>query len=132
MFLSAGDFQRAIKIICEYGWIDMLIKVGRQLDKAERSTLTSIAKKLRQLGATHGAAEIFSRLGDDPDVADVLVNAQAWPEAFELAERNPKLKSRVFGPYAKWLAETGRFSEAHKGIFQTIDQWKEENVHSKN
>lgn len=116
MFLSAGDIDRAISIIAEYGWIDMLIKVGRQLDKADRDNLSMIAKKLKQLGATHGAAEIFSRLGDDPDVADVLVDAQAWPEAFELAERNPKLKSRVYGPYARWLAETGRFSEAQEGI----------------
>lgn len=115
MFLSAGDIDRAISIIAEYGWIDMLIKVGRQLDKADRDNLSMIAKKLKQLGASHGAAEIFSRLGDDPDVADVLVDAQAWPEAFELAERNPKLKSRVYGPYARWLAETGRFSEAQEG-----------------
>ncbi|XP_001602472.1 intraflagellar transport protein 122 homolog [Nasonia vitripennis] len=124
MFLSAGDVQRAIKIISEYGWIDMLIKVGRQLDKAERDSLSTIAKKLRQLGATHGAAEIFSRLGDDPDVADVLVDAQAWHEAFELAERNPKLKARVYGPYARWLAETGRFSEAQKA-FQMAGQPEE-------
>ena len=116
MFLSAGDIDRAISIIAEYGWIDMLIKVGRQLDKADRDNLSMIAKKLKQLGASHGAAEIFSRLGDDPDVADVLVDAQAWPEAFELAERNPKLRSRIYGPYARWLAETGRFSEAQEGM----------------
>lgn len=120
MFLSAGDVDRAINIIAEYGWIDMLIKVGRQLDKADRDNLTVIAKKLKKLGATHGAAEIFNRLGDDPDVADVLVEAQAWPEAFELAERNPKLKARIYGPYARWLAETGHFSEAQKGNFTQI------------
>ncbi|XP_077265582.1 intraflagellar transport protein Oseg1 [Temnothorax americanus] len=124
MFLSAGDIDRAISIIAEYGWIDMLIKVGRQLDKADRDNLSMIAKKLKQLGASHGAAEIFSRLGDDPDVADVLVDAQAWPEAFELAERNPKLKSRVYGPYARWLAETGRFSEAQEA-FQMAGQPEE-------
>ncbi|XP_014477546.1 PREDICTED: intraflagellar transport protein 122 homolog [Dinoponera quadriceps] len=124
MFLSAGDVDRAISIIAEYGWIDMLIKVGRQLDKADRDNLSMIAKKLKQLGASHGAAEIFSRLGDDPDVADVLVDAQAWPEAFELAERNPKLKSRVYGPYARWLAETGRFSEAQEA-FQMAGQPEE-------
>lgn len=122
MFLSAGDVDRAISIIAEYGWIDMLIKVGRQLDKADRDNLSMIAKKLKQLGASHGAAEIFSRLGDDPDVADVLVDAQAWPEAFELAERNPKLKSRVYGPYARWLAETGRFSEAQEGS-GSLSKW---------
>ncbi|KAG6796046.1 intraflagellar transport protein [Apis mellifera caucasica] len=121
MFLSAGDIDRAINIIAEYGWIDMLIKVGRQLDKTDRDNLTIIAKKLKRLGATHGAAEIFSRLGDDPDVADVLVEAQAWPEAFELAERNPKLKARIYGPYARWLAETGHFSEAQKA-FQIAGQ----------
>ncbi|KYN08527.1 PREDICTED: intraflagellar transport protein 122 homolog [Cyphomyrmex costatus] len=124
MFLSAGDIDRAISIIAEYGWIDMLIKVGRQLDKADRDNLSMIAKKLKQLGASHGAAEIFSRLGDDPDVADVLVDAQAWPEAFELAERNPKLKSRIYGPYARWLAETGRFSEAQEA-FQMAGQPEE-------
>uniref|UniRef100_A0A6P3UIJ5 Intraflagellar transport protein 122 homolog n=1 Tax=Bombus terrestris TaxID=30195 RepID=A0A6P3UIJ5_BOMTE len=121
MFLSAGDVDRSINIIAEYGWIDMLIKVGRQLDKADRDNLTVIAKKLKKLGATHGAAEIFNRLGDDPDVADVLVEAQAWPEAFELAERNPKLKARIYGPYARWLAETGHFSEAQKA-FQIAGQ----------
>lgn len=115
MFLSAGDLNKAIQIISEHGWIDMLIKVGRQLDKAERESLSLIAKKLRQLGATHGAAEIYGRLGDDIDVADVLVDAQAWSDAFELVERNSKLKSRVYGPYARWLAENGRFSEAQKG-----------------
>ncbi|KYN32363.1 hypothetical protein ALC56_13220 [Trachymyrmex septentrionalis] len=124
MFLSAGDIDRAISIIAEYGWIDMLIKVGRQLDKADRDNLSMIAKKLKQLGASHGAAEIFSRLGDDPDVADVLVDAQAWPEAFELAERNPKLRSRIYGPYARWLAETGRFSEAQEA-FQMAGQPEE-------
>ncbi|XP_029052422.2 intraflagellar transport protein 122 homolog [Osmia bicornis bicornis] len=121
MFLSAGDIDRAINIIAEYGWIDMLIKVGRQLDKLDRDNLTVIAKKLKNLGATHGAAEIFSRLGDDPDVADVLVEAQAWPEAFELAERNPKLKARIYGPYARWLTETGHFSEAQEA-FQIAGQ----------
>ncbi|CAB0043487.1 unnamed protein product [Trichogramma brassicae] len=124
MFLSAGDTNRAIKIISEYGWVDMLIKVGRQLDKAEHDHLSMIAKRLRQLGATHGAAEIFSRLGDDPDVADVLVDAQAWHEAFELVDRNPKLTSRVYGPYARWLAETGRFSDAQKA-FQKAGQPEE-------
>ncbi|XP_012279174.1 intraflagellar transport protein 122 homolog [Orussus abietinus] len=127
MFLAAGDIQRAINIIAEYGWVDMLIKVGRQLDRAERDSLSTIARKLRQLGATHGAAEIFGRLGDDPDVADVLVDAQAWPEAFELAERNPKLKPRVYGPYARWLAETGRFSEAQEA-FQMAGQTEESTV----
>ncbi|XP_076277313.1 intraflagellar transport protein Oseg1 isoform X1 [Lasioglossum baleicum] len=123
-FLSAGDVDRAINIIAEYGWIDMLIKVGRQLDKSDRDNLTIIAKKLKKLGATHGAAEIFSRLGDDPDVADVLVDAQAWPEAFELAERNPKLRARIYGPYARWLAETGHFSEAQEA-FQIAGQSEE-------
>ncbi|KAJ8666894.1 hypothetical protein QAD02_008556 [Eretmocerus hayati] len=124
MFLSAGDVQRAVKIISDNGWVDMLIKVGRQLDKAERDSLGVIAKRLKQLGATLGAAEIFARLGDDPDVADVLVDAHAWNEAFELAERNPKLRARVYGPYARWLAETGRFSEAQKA-FQMAGQPEE-------
>ncbi|XP_074101716.1 intraflagellar transport protein Oseg1 [Cotesia typhae] len=124
MFLAAGDVERAINIVSEHGWIDMLIKIGRQLDKAQRDSLYAIAKKLREMGATHGAAEVFSRLGDDPDVADILVDAQAWPEAFELVERNPKLKSRVYGPYARWLAETGRFSEAQEA-FQMAGQTEE-------
>ena len=48
MFLSAGDVDRSINIIAEYGWIDMLIKVGRQLDKADRDNLTVIAKKIKK------------------------------------------------------------------------------------
>ncbi|XP_014208959.2 intraflagellar transport protein 122 homolog [Copidosoma floridanum] len=114
MFFAAGDPQSAVCIAVEYGWIDLLLKLGRELDRADRETLSRIAQRLRQLGASHASAEVFSRLGDEPDVADILVNAQAWSEALELAERNPQLKPRVYGPYANWLAESGRFSDAQQ------------------
>lgn len=38
MFLAAGDVQRAIHLVAEYGWNDRLIIVGRQLHKAERGS----------------------------------------------------------------------------------------------
>lgn len=115
MFFLAGDIQSTINLIFENNWIDMLIKVGRQLDKTELENLSAIAKKLKQVGANNEAAEIFSRLGGDSDIADILIAAQAWTEALEFIEKNPKLKSKICSSYAKWLYELGQYSEAQKG-----------------
>ena len=35
MYLSAGETTKAIEIIGEHGWVDMLTVVGRKLDKAD-------------------------------------------------------------------------------------------------
>ncbi len=35
MYLSAGETTKAIDIIGEHGWVDMLTEVGRKLDKAD-------------------------------------------------------------------------------------------------
>ena len=35
MYLSAGETTKAIEIIGEHGWVDMLTEVGRKLDKAD-------------------------------------------------------------------------------------------------
>ena len=35
MYLSAGETTKAIEIIGEHGWVDMLTDVGRKLDKAD-------------------------------------------------------------------------------------------------
>lgn len=69
---------------------------------------------------TFGATEIFSRLGNDPDVADVLVDAQVWPEAFKLAERNPKLKSRIYGPHYYYSHKADIYF-AYEEVFRYTD-----------
>lgn len=46
MYLSAGDTMRAVEIIGQHGWIDMLMNVVTTIDKADRECLTRCADYL--------------------------------------------------------------------------------------
>ena len=50
MYLSAGETIKAIDIMGDHGWVDMLMDVGRKLDKAESEAIARVAHYLRQLG----------------------------------------------------------------------------------
>lgn len=112
MFLSIGDVAKAIEIMAQNNWIDMLEEIGRRLDKADRANLIQVAEHLRRLGQTTAAGELYRRLGDDTALLTLYVEAQQWEQAFALAERQPEHKQLVYVPYAQWLAENDKFSEA--------------------
>jgi hypothetical protein len=42
MYLSAGETAKAIEIIGEHGWVDMLTDVGRKLDKADTEAIALV------------------------------------------------------------------------------------------
>lgn len=92
-----------------------LVEVGRRLDKADREGVGQVAQNLRKLGQLSYAAEMYRKLGDDRSVVQLFVEAQDWKEAFSLAEKHPEYRDQVYVPYAQWLAENDRFSEAQKG-----------------
>ena len=46
MYLSAGETLKAIDIMGEHGWVDMLTEVGRKLDRAESEGISRVADYL--------------------------------------------------------------------------------------
>lgn len=116
MYLSAGETLKAIEIIGENGWIDMLIDVGRKLDKADRPSLILCTEYLQQHKQIVYAAEMYQRLGDIEALVTMYVDNQLWTEAFAVVEQNSEFKEMVYIPYANFLAENERFVEAQKAF----------------
>ncbi|KAF4531888.1 hypothetical protein B566_EDAN000917 [Ephemera danica] len=115
MYLAAGETLKAIDIVAENGWIDMLQDIGRRLDKADAEAIGRVAEHLSQLGQLGPAAEMYRKLGDMASVIRLYVQAKEWREAFSLAEQQPNLRDLVYVPYAQWLAENDNFLQAQKG-----------------
>ncbi|XP_039966152.1 intraflagellar transport protein 122 homolog [Bactrocera neohumeralis] len=118
LLLSAGEHQRAIDIVAEQGWADILYDIGRRLSLSERTPLESVAFNLKQLKALPLAAEIFKKLGDEAQVIQLHVEARDWTEAFRLAENIPEMLPTVNYQHAQWLAESDKFIEAHEAYLK--------------
>ncbi|KAJ4933969.1 hypothetical protein JOQ06_006777 [Pogonophryne albipinna] len=116
MYLSAGEHLKAIDIIGEHGWEDMLIDIARKLDKAEREPLSKCALYFKKLKHHGYASETYSKMGDLQALLQLHVETRHWEEAFSLVDKHPQLKNDVFVPYAQWLAENDRFEEAQKAF----------------
>ncbi|XP_053172845.1 intraflagellar transport protein 122 homolog isoform X7 [Scomber japonicus] len=116
MYLSAGEHLKAIDIIGEHGWADMLIDIARKLDKAEREPLSKCAFYFKKLKHHGYASETYSKMGDLQALVQLHVETRHWDEAFSLVEKHPQFRNDVFVPYAQWLAENDRFEEAQKAF----------------
>ncbi|XP_040048107.2 intraflagellar transport protein 122 homolog isoform X1 [Gasterosteus aculeatus] len=116
MYLSAGEHLKAIDLIGEHGWEDMLIDIARKLDKAERELLAKCALHFKRLKHHGYASETYSKMGDLQALVQLHVETCHWEEAFSLVEKHPQFKNHVFVPYAQWLAEHDRFEEAQKAF----------------
>ncbi|XP_064523147.1 intraflagellar transport protein 122 homolog isoform X1 [Pseudopipra pipra] len=116
MYLSAGEYMKAIEISGDNGWVDMLIEIARKLDKAEREPLDKCAFYFKQLDNPGYAAETYMKVGDLKALVQLHVDTHHWEEALALSEKHPEFKDDVYVPYAQWLAENDRFEEAQKAF----------------
>ncbi|XP_064632482.1 intraflagellar transport protein 122 homolog isoform X2 [Lineus longissimus] len=116
MYISAGEYIKAIDIIGDHGWSEMLIDVARKLDKADREALNKSALHLKKMGQYAYAAECYAKMGDSKALLVLHVEARHWDEAFHLAEKHPEFRNDVYVPYAQWLAENDRFEEAQQAF----------------
>ncbi|XP_053684288.1 intraflagellar transport protein 122 homolog [Sabethes cyaneus] len=114
LLLSAGESERAIEIVAEQGWTDVLLDIGRRLGASDKEPLELIATHLRNLKALPLAAEIYRKLGEEEQVVQLHIEARDWPEAFRLAEHLPKILPSVHYQHAKWLTESDQFIAAHE------------------
>nr|XP_055048368.1 intraflagellar transport protein 122 homolog isoform X1 [Misgurnus anguillicaudatus] len=116
MYLSAGEHMKAIEIIGEHGWVDMLIDLARKLDKAEREPLSRCAMLFKKLNHHGYAAEIYNKMGDLKALVELHVETRQWDEAFSLVEKQTQFRNDVYVSYAQWLAENDRFEDAQKAF----------------
>ncbi|XP_041130093.1 intraflagellar transport protein 122 homolog [Polyodon spathula] len=116
MYLSAGEHMKAIEIIGDNGWVDMLIDQARKLDKAEREPLSKCAFFFKKLQHHGYAAETYMKMGYLKSLVLLHVETNHWDEAFEILEKHPQFKDDVYVPYAQWLAENDHFEEAQKAF----------------
>ncbi|XP_066100588.1 intraflagellar transport protein 122 homolog isoform X2 [Saccopteryx bilineata] len=116
MYISAGEYVKAIEISGDHGWVDMLIDIARKLDKAEREPLLMCARYFKKLDNPGYAAETYLKIGDLKSLVQLHVETQHWDEAFALGEKHPEFKEDIYMPYAQWLAENDRFEESQKAF----------------
>lgn len=116
LLLSAGEVERAIEIVAEQGWTDLLLDIGRKLQSTEKSSLELIASHLKRLKALPLAAEIYRKLGEESQVVQLHIEARDWNEAFRLAEHLPQILPSVHLQHAQWLADSDQFIEAHEAF----------------
>lgn len=114
LLLAAGENERAIEIVAEQGWSDVLYDIGRRLSQTERTALELVATNLRRLKALPLAAEIYRKLGEESEVVQLHVEARDWTEAFRLTENLPMLLPEVHLQHAQWLAESDQFIGAYE------------------
>ncbi|BHF57130.1 hypothetical protein SprV_0100007100 [Sparganum proliferum] len=112
MYLEAGDYAAATDLAGEHGWVDILLDISRQLDKADRINLDRCAKHLARLGEYAFAADCYARIGDVESQLDLHLEAGKWEEALALADQHSEFRAKVYLPYAQWLAESDSFEEA--------------------
>ncbi|KAK7101404.1 intraflagellar transport protein 122 homolog isoform X1 [Littorina saxatilis] len=116
MYISAGEYSKAIDIIGDNGWPDMLMDLARKLDKADRESLGQCARHMARLEQYGHAAEVYTKMGDMKSLIAMRVEAKHWDDAFTLVEKHPEYKEEVYVPYAQWLAENDRFEEAQQAF----------------
>ncbi|XP_041348420.1 intraflagellar transport protein 122 homolog [Gigantopelta aegis] len=116
MYISAGEYLKAIDIVGEHGWPDMMIDLARKLDKADREALSRCANHLAKMEQYAYAGEVYTKMGDIKALISMRVEAKHWDDAFTLVEKHPEYKENVYVPYAQWLAENDRFEEAQQAF----------------
>lgn len=131
LLLTAGETDRAIEIVAEQGWTDLLLDIGRKINSSEKSSLELIASHLKRLKALPLAAEIYRKLGEESQVIQLHIEARDWPEAFRLAEKLPTVLPSVHLQHAKWLADSDQFIAAHEA-YVSAGKPKEAHVLLKN
>lgn len=118
MYLSAGEFDKALDLMDSIGASDLVLSAARELDKAEHMKLRRCAKLLLKNGQHNGAAEVYGKIGDYANLVSVHVLTKNWTAAFKLASQHSDLLESVYLPYANWLAENDRFVEAQQAFYR--------------
>jgi intraflagellar transport protein 122 len=119
LYISVGDYKRAVRLIGSKGNLEWLIEICRQLNKAEHiEALQACATIFRTKGQHAYAKEAYLKLGDTQALLQLHIELHKWEDAFRLAKQNPELQPQIYLPYAEWLVSQDRFEEAQDAFKQ--------------
>lgn len=119
LYISVGDYKRAVRLIGSKGNFDWLVDICRQLNKAEHAeALQACAQIFRSKGHHAYAKEAYLKLGDTQALLQLHIELNKWEDAFRLAKQNPELQPQIYLPYAEWLVSQDRFEEAQEAFKQ--------------
>jgi intraflagellar transport protein 122 len=122
MYMAAGELTEAANLMIDNGWIDQLLQLVRNPSNRDSKLLNHCARLFEKVGQLVFAAEVLEMLGDWEKLVNVYISAQQWEQAFSFLKDHPKLKDRVYFPYAMWLLESDRFNEAQEALSQAGKQ----------
>jgi len=113
LYIASKQFDKAIDLCGERGWLAELMEVARSVPKEDKETLAKCAAHLRKHDAHKFAQEVYLKMGDIQGLMSLHIAAHHWDEAFELARAHEgRFDDDVFLPYAEYLAITDKFEEA--------------------
>jgi len=116
MWIAAGDFEKAIKILTELRDGPALHNLARNLTKMQVRELQSCAAAFTMMDQHEYAREVYVKLGDMKALIEVYVQLHRWDDAIALLPSHPEHKRDVYLPYAKWLLSHDRFEEAQEAF----------------
>lgn len=113
LYIASKQFEKAIDLCGERGWLTELMEVARTVPKEDTATLAKCAAYLRKHDSYKFAQEVYLKMGDIQSLMSLHIEAHHWDEAFELAKAHKgRFDDDVFLPYAEYLAVTDKFEEA--------------------
>lgn len=113
MYWLAKDYESAIRLYGENGWLEPLILKCRLLSKLERKSLSLAAQFFTKAGSHQYAKEVLLKIDDIKSLMKLHVELHRWDEAFELMKERPEFaKDSYYVSFAEWLAINDRFDEA--------------------
>ncbi|VDM96734.1 unnamed protein product, partial [Thelazia callipaeda] len=114
MFIASGDFDKAVNLMIENDWTDMLINLSHHIDGSNVDLLHTIANYLGRKNEYTLASQLYQSINDIRSSINMYVEAKLWNKAFSIAAKHQDYNEEVYLPYARWLAEKDYFDEAQK------------------
>eukprot|EP00003_Mantamonas_plastica_P004321 TRINITY_DN1341_c0_g1_i5.p1 TRINITY_DN1341_c0_g1~~TRINITY_DN1341_c0_g1_i5.p1 ORF type:complete len:654 (+),score=238.14 TRINITY_DN1341_c0_g1_i5:747-2708(+) len=119
LWIEAGNFERAVKIMCENKWTEDLIEIVRSMNRnTDQAAMQTAATYFREGGFHEFATETYLKMGDVESMMRLHVEQNKWDEAFALAKQNSALSPLIYRPYAKYLAMQDKFEEAQEAFIK--------------
>ncbi|OQV14600.1 Intraflagellar transport protein 122-like protein [Hypsibius exemplaris] len=113
LFLQLGDTVKAIEAMKEVGWGRRILETARTLDSVtDRETIVYAAGVLLEMKDENAAVELFERIKDIASVIRIKLASKDWDYLLALSEREPFHREAILLPYAEYLVEKDRFTEA--------------------
>ncbi|TMS38549.1 hypothetical protein L596_005248 [Steinernema carpocapsae] len=114
MLVSSGDYDRALKLMIEHDWMDMVLQLMRRMEKSDIDNMRKIGEYLVRKGEYQIASQLYISINDIRSLIKMHIAANQWDDAFAICARYPQYNDEVYLPYARSLAEKDMFDEAHK------------------